>query len=219
MDTFQQRAVNMLTSTPGARGVRPVSGNGSGCAAGYGANFFGQSLLMARRLVEAGTRFVQVKWYDWDGAWDIHGFNSTGIERMEEELCPRFDQGLTACWTTCRIAACSPRRSSWSWARWAARRRSITGAAAITGARACSRCWPAAACPAARSSAARDAHAAYPATYPVYPRELAATHLPLARHQHQHRPAHSPVHRQRARRLRHWCRPHFHRRERRGNRE
>lgn len=95
MDAFQQRAVSMLTSTK-VRDAFDLKQEKEATCARYGANFFGQSLLMARRLVEAGTRFVQVKWYDWDGAWDIHGFNSTGVERMEEDLCPRFDQGMTA---------------------------------------------------------------------------------------------------------------------------
>lgn len=94
MDSLHQRAVGMLTS-PKVREAFDLAKEKESTRSRYGANFFGQSLLMARRLVEAGTRFVQVKWYDWDGAWDIHGFNSTGIERMEEELCPRFDQGLS----------------------------------------------------------------------------------------------------------------------------
>jgi uncharacterized protein (DUF1501 family) len=53
---------------------------------------------MARRLVEAGTRFVQVNWYSepaWHG-WDVHGADLPGIQRMESPLCPRLDQGLSA---------------------------------------------------------------------------------------------------------------------------
>jgi hypothetical protein len=95
MGAFQRRAVDMLTSAR-VREAFDLSKEKEAQLVRYGANFFGQSLLMARRLIEAGTRFVQVKWYDWDGGWDIHGFNSTGIERMEEELCPRFDQGMSA---------------------------------------------------------------------------------------------------------------------------
>lgn len=95
MDSLHQRAVDMLTS-PRVREAFDLSLEKQATRDRYGANFFGQSLVMARRLIEAGTRFVQVKWYDWDGAWDIHGFNSTGVERMEEELCPRFDQGMSA---------------------------------------------------------------------------------------------------------------------------
>jgi hypothetical protein len=95
MDLFYQRAVTILTSTK-VREAFDLSKEKESVRDRYGANFFGQSALMARRLVEAGTRFVQIKWYDWDGGWDIHGFNSTGIERMEQELCPRLDQGLSA---------------------------------------------------------------------------------------------------------------------------
>ena len=95
MDSVHQRAVGMLTS-PTVRNAFDLSQEKQSTRSRFGANFFGQSLLMSRRLVEAGTRYVQVKWYDWDGAWDIHGFNSTGVERMEEELCPRFDQGMSA---------------------------------------------------------------------------------------------------------------------------
>lgn len=64
----------------------------------YGANFFGQSCLLARRLIEAGTRYVQIKWYDCIAfdAWDVHGAELPGMSRMEQQLCPRFDQGLSA---------------------------------------------------------------------------------------------------------------------------
>jgi hypothetical protein len=95
MDSFHRRAADMLTSAK-VREAFDLGKEKDSTREKFGANFFGQSLIMARRLIEAGTRFVQVKWYDWDGAWDIHGFNSTGVERMEEELCPRFDQGLSA---------------------------------------------------------------------------------------------------------------------------
>ncbi len=95
MDVFYQRAVTILTSTK-VREAFDLTKEKESLRNRYGANFFGQSVLMARRLIEAGTRFVQIKWYDWDGAWDIHGFNSTGVERMEQELCPRLDQGLSA---------------------------------------------------------------------------------------------------------------------------
>src|SRR5262249_1895961 len=64
----------------------------------YGGSTFGQSCLMARRLVEAGTRFVQINWYGepaWHG-WDVHGADLPGLARMESPLCPRFDQGLSA---------------------------------------------------------------------------------------------------------------------------
>lgn len=97
MDAYYQRAIGMLTS-PKVREAFDLSKEKETLRDRYGANFFGQSCLMARRLVEAGTRFVQIKWYDgpaWD-AWDVHGADLAGMERMEKMLCPRFDQGLSA---------------------------------------------------------------------------------------------------------------------------
>ena len=69
----------------------------------------GQSCLLARRLVEAGTRFVQVNWYGdpaWLG-WDVHGADLPGLERMESPLCPRLDQGLSALLDDLQHGACS----------------------------------------------------------------------------------------------------------------
>lgn len=97
MDQCYQRAVNILTSTR-VRDAFDLAREKNDLRERYGANFFGQSCILARRLIEAGTRFVQVKWYDgpaWD-AWDVHGADLGGMVRMEQHLCPRLDQGLTA---------------------------------------------------------------------------------------------------------------------------
>jgi len=97
MDQCYQRAVDILTS-PRVRDAFDLSREPDSLRERYGANIFGQSCVMARRLVEAGTRFVQIKWYDgpaWD-AWDVHGADLGGMVRMEQHLCPRLDQGLTA---------------------------------------------------------------------------------------------------------------------------
>lgn len=97
LDRFTKLAYQMLTSTE-VRDAFDLSREPEELRDRYGASFFGQSCLMARRLVEAGTRFVQVKWYDgpaWDG-WDVHGADLGGMVRMEQHLCPRLDQGLTA---------------------------------------------------------------------------------------------------------------------------
>jgi hypothetical protein len=65
----------------------------------YGATTVGQSLLMARRLVEAGVGLVTVNWQDEtkvDGVntcWDTHQ-NSFG--KLKTLLCPIFDQAFTA---------------------------------------------------------------------------------------------------------------------------
>jgi len=63
----------------------------------YGRNTFGQSLLLARRLVEAGTRVVEVVWpkvaNSDNHSWDHHA----GLpERMKKQSGPLLDTGLSA---------------------------------------------------------------------------------------------------------------------------
>jgi uncharacterized protein (DUF1501 family) len=63
----------------------------------YGRNTFGQSCLLARRLVEAGTRVVEVIWpkvaNSDNHSWDVH----TGLtERMKNQSAPMLDAGLSA---------------------------------------------------------------------------------------------------------------------------
>jgi hypothetical protein len=63
----------------------------------YGRNTFGQSCLLARRLVEAGTRFVEVIWprvaNSDNHSWDVHTDLST---RMKTKCAPPLDAGLSA---------------------------------------------------------------------------------------------------------------------------
>ena len=64
----------------------------------YGRHPFGQGLLLARRLVEAGTTFVQVNWHN-DGSdvkspfWDTHKDN---FNTLRQRLLPPADVGLSA---------------------------------------------------------------------------------------------------------------------------
>jgi hypothetical protein len=68
----------------------------------YGRTRWGQSVLLARRLVEAGTRFVQVNWPAGsdtepspgpDGSWDTHRNN---FPMLKNWRCPVFDQTASA---------------------------------------------------------------------------------------------------------------------------
>ncbi len=63
----------------------------------YGKNTFGQSCLLARRLIEAGTRVVQVNWpkvaNSDNHSWDVH----VGLsKRMKTQSAPMLDAGLSA---------------------------------------------------------------------------------------------------------------------------
>src|SRR5688572_5128197 len=60
-DQFRQQAFSLLTS-PAARAVFDLERELSDLRARYGRFRFGQCCLMARRLIEAGVRFVQVNW-------------------------------------------------------------------------------------------------------------------------------------------------------------
>ena len=96
MDNDYRRAIDLLTSDR-VRAAFDVRQERSELRTRFGGNIFGQSCLLARRLVEAGTRFVQVNWYGeaaWHG-WDTHGADLPGLLRMESPLCPRLDQGLS----------------------------------------------------------------------------------------------------------------------------
>ena len=68
----------------------------------YGRNTFGQSCLMARRLIEGGVRYVTVNHFDtvfgltcWDMHADGGGLNNTYLD-YERHLCPQFDWAFTA---------------------------------------------------------------------------------------------------------------------------
>jgi hypothetical protein len=63
----------------------------------YGRNTFGQSCLLARRLVEAGTRFVEVIWpkvaNSDNHSWDVH----VGLtKRMKDQASPMLDSALSS---------------------------------------------------------------------------------------------------------------------------
>jgi hypothetical protein len=66
----------------------------------YGMNRFGQCCLLARRLIEAGVRFVTINTFltvfD-EITWDIHGSKPfTSIEGMKNIVAPAYDQGYSA---------------------------------------------------------------------------------------------------------------------------
>ncbi len=66
----------------------------------YGMTRFGQCCLLARRLVEAGVRFVTINTFITvfdEISWDIHGSKPfTSIAGMKEIVAPMYDQGYSA---------------------------------------------------------------------------------------------------------------------------
>jgi hypothetical protein len=86
-DEFHQRAAEMVLSSE-ARSAFAVDRENDRLRDRYGRTTFGQSCLLARRLVERGVRFVTVNF----GGWDHHAKIWEGLEKK----LPDFDRGLSA---------------------------------------------------------------------------------------------------------------------------
>ncbi len=97
MDAYQQRAFTLLTSAETRRAF-DLSREPAPLRERYGRNSYGQSCLLARRLVEAGTRMVVVRWApDCNATWDTHGTIANqppSFKVLKETLLPQLDAGL-----------------------------------------------------------------------------------------------------------------------------
>jgi hypothetical protein len=87
MDTFYQRAYAMISSKE-AREAFNIAAESEDAKNAYGKNAAGMRMLMARRLVEAGVRFVTLTY----GGWDHHD----NIANAMNGQLPAFDQAFAA---------------------------------------------------------------------------------------------------------------------------
>lgn len=92
MDAYQQRAVDLLTS-PTTRQALSIGDEPASARERYGRNQYGQSVLLARRLVEAGVRFVTVYYSAGIGGWDTHKDN---FKTLKGSRLPHTDLALSA---------------------------------------------------------------------------------------------------------------------------
>lgn len=90
MDKFDQEAFEFV-SGPSARKAFDLSDEPEELRVRYGRDSWGQSVLLARRLVEAGTTFVTVHFGGWDHHWDL----KTGME----SYLPRVDAAMATLFT------------------------------------------------------------------------------------------------------------------------
>jgi hypothetical protein len=98
LDSNFQAAYRIITSKQ-AREAFDLSKEPKKVRDKYGRNRFGQCCLMARRLIEAGVRFVTINTFltvfD-EITWDIHGTNPfTSIEGMKNIVAPMYDQAYS----------------------------------------------------------------------------------------------------------------------------
>jgi hypothetical protein len=86
-DEFRDRAAAMILSEE-ARSAFAIDRENDKLRDRYGRNTFGQSALLARRLIEGGVRFVTVNY----GGWDHHAKIWEGLGKK----LPEFDRGFSA---------------------------------------------------------------------------------------------------------------------------
>ena len=96
---LQREALDLLRSGT-AQGAFALDQETAALRDRYGRGKWAQSVLLSRRLVEAGVRMVFVNWPREPGdlsapnpLWDTHANNNP---RMKDVLCPQFDRGFTA---------------------------------------------------------------------------------------------------------------------------
>jgi hypothetical protein len=92
-DRHQELALSMIASQK-VRSALDIQQEAAKTRESYGMTLFGQSCLAARRLVEAGSRFVTAFWDEFGlagSAWDTHWNH---YPRMKDELMPGFDMGF-----------------------------------------------------------------------------------------------------------------------------
>lgn len=100
LDEYYQQAFALLTD-PRARQAFDLDAEPELLRARYGRFRFGQCCLLARRLVEAGAKFVQVNWSahvepvedTGDGGWDMHDRH---FQQFQDRHAPLLDQALAA---------------------------------------------------------------------------------------------------------------------------
>ncbi len=98
LDSYYRKAFDLVSSGR-ARNAFDLAQEPDKLRDRYGRHTFGQGLLLARRLIEAGTRFVQVNWpavangNPTVDAWDTHAANFAPLRNLH---CPKLDSGLSA---------------------------------------------------------------------------------------------------------------------------
>lgn len=170
-DAFRQRAFALMTSER-TRTALDIRSEPDALRDRYGRHLFGQSALMARRLIEAGVRYVTVHYDCVDGySWDSHR-NSDDVKK---HLLPTFDQACSALLTdldergmlnetivvaTGEMGRTPKANSNWGRDHWSTLFPAVLAGGGIAG---------------GRVFGSSDKDAAYPVDSPVSPEDLAAT--------------------------------------------
>jgi hypothetical protein len=91
-DGVRAKAYDLLTSKAMREAVR-IDREPAKVRDAYGRNIYGQSVLLARRMIEAGTRVACISWApDANATWDTHGNN---FKKLKGELLPQLDSAFS----------------------------------------------------------------------------------------------------------------------------
>jgi hypothetical protein len=100
LDGFQSKAFDILTAPETQRAFR-IDREDPRVRDSYGRNIYGQSVLLARRLIEAGTRAACISWApDANATWDTHGNN---FQSLKSKLLPQFDAAISSLLTDLEV--------------------------------------------------------------------------------------------------------------------
>src|SRR5205085_7610060 len=93
LTAFQAKAFDLLAS-PATQQAFCLDREPLAVRESYGRNIYGQSVLLARRLIEAGTRVASISWApDANATWDTHGNN---FEKLKRTLLPQLDMAVSS---------------------------------------------------------------------------------------------------------------------------
>jgi hypothetical protein len=93
MAVFQDKAFDLLSS-PATQRAFQLESEPAPVREAYGRNIYGQSVLLARRLIEAGCRVACISWApDANATWDTHGGN---FNKLKGTLLPQLDAAVSS---------------------------------------------------------------------------------------------------------------------------
>lgn len=175
MTAYQERAADLITSSQAGRAF-DLAAESDADKERYGRQTFGQSLLLARRLLEAGVKLVTVYWHrdkpGVDTTWDTHAKN---FSQLKERLIPQVDQPLAALLEDLQQRGLLD-ETLVVWTSEFGRTPKINGNAGRDHWGACNTIWLAGGgVPGGQVFGASDKQAAYPIDEPVSPPDVAAT--------------------------------------------
>lgn len=175
MRSYQGRAADLLTSTQAGQAFN-LAAESDRERDRYGRQTFGQSVLLARRLLEAGVKLVTVYWHrdkpGVDTTWDTHGDN---FKQLKNRLIPQVDRPIATLLEDLQQRGLLD-ETLVVWMSEFGRTPTVNAAAGRDHWGPCNTIWMAGGgVPGGQVFGASDKHAAFPANDPVSPSDVAAT--------------------------------------------